>query len=41
VLQRLEDSVDVFTDAREEDLEERAPSGVLVMSGKTPIAWTA
>ena len=41
VLWRLEGPVDIFTDAGEEDLEEKATSGILVMSGKTPIAWTA
>jgi len=37
----LGNPVGIFTDAGEEGLEEKATSGILVMSGKTPIAWTA
>ena len=35
------DTVDVFTDAGEEVLEDKATSGILVMSGNSPISWTS
>ena len=34
-------TVDVFTDAGEEVLEDKATSGILVMSGNSPISWTS
>ena len=34
-------TVDVFTDAGEEVLEDKATSGILVMSGSSPISWTS
>jgi len=34
-------SLDIFTDAGEKNLEEKATTGVLVMCGKSPLGWTA
>lgn len=33
--------IDVYTDAGEEELEEKATTGILVMAGGSPIGWTA
>ena len=35
-----EDGLDIFTDAGEEKLEEKATSGILVMPGNYLISWT-
>lgn len=36
-----EDQGDIFTDAGEEKLEEKATTGILVKSGATPLLWSA
>ena len=40
-LRELCNSLDIFTDAGEENLEEKAITGVLVMCGRSPLGWTA
>ena len=40
-LRELCNSLDVFTDVGEENLEEKAITGMLVMYGRSPLGWTA
>ena len=40
-LRELCNSLDIFTDAGEENLEEKATTGVLVICGRSPLGWTA
>ena len=34
-------TIEIFTDAGEEKLEEKATTGIIIKNGNTPIAWTA
>ena len=36
-----QEGLDIFTDAGEEVLEDKANSGILIMSGNSPISWTS
>jgi len=41
ILKGATDTIDIFTDAGEESLEEKATTGILVMCGTSLIAWNA
>ena len=41
ILKAYQDPIDVYTDTGEEKLDDKATSGMIMLTGKTPLGWAA